>query len=149
ADLFFLSSRLDPLPNVAIDAAMKGLPVICFNGTSGIADIFGGDPSTRECVVPHLDVRAAANVIVGLANNEPKRRRLGDALQKLGRATFDMDRYVRRLGELGTEAVGIMRQRPEDLAIVRADAMFDPDTYLPAEAARKSRNEAIADFLTR
>src|SRR5262249_140472 len=36
ADLFFLSSRLDPLPNVAIDAAMRGLPVICFNGTTGL-----------------------------------------------------------------------------------------------------------------
>jgi glycosyltransferase involved in cell wall biosynthesis len=149
ADLFFLSSRLDPLPNVAIDAAMKGVPVICFNGTSGIADIFAGDPSTRECVVPHLDVRAAANVIVALANDEPKRRRVGDASRNLARATFDMDRYVRRLGELGAEAAGIMRQRAQDLATLRADALFDPETYLPAAATRTTRSEAIADFLTR
>ena len=39
ADAFFLSSRLDPLPNVAIDSALRELPVICFAECSGIADI--------------------------------------------------------------------------------------------------------------
>ena len=149
SDLLFLSSRLDPLPNMAIDAAMQGLPIVCFDGTSGIADIYRADPSTRECVVPHLDVHAAAGVIVALASDEARRRRLGDAFRKIARATFDMDRYVRRLEELGSEAVAIMRQRAEDLATVQADPMFDPDTYLPADAARTSRSEAIADFLTR
>jgi glycosyltransferase involved in cell wall biosynthesis len=149
SDLFFLSSRLDPLPNSAIDAALQGLPIICFDGTSGIADIFGADPSTREGVVPHLNVQAAADLIVTLAGDEAKRRRLGDAARNVGRAAFDMDCYVRRLGELGSEAVAIMRRRAEDLATVRADAMFDPDTYRPAGAVRSSRSEAITDFLAR
>src|SRR5207344_345919 len=30
ADLLLLTSRLDPLPNVAIDAMTHGLPVVCF-----------------------------------------------------------------------------------------------------------------------
>ena len=38
ADLLLLSSRLDPLPNVAIDALSLGLPVLCFEKTTGIAD---------------------------------------------------------------------------------------------------------------
>src|SRR5262249_35302057 len=43
ADLLFLASRLDPLPNVAIDAAMRGLPIVCFEGASGIAEILQRD----------------------------------------------------------------------------------------------------------
>jgi glycosyltransferase involved in cell wall biosynthesis len=149
SDVFFLSSRLDPLPNVAIDATMQGLPVICFDRTTGVADIFAADPATRECVVSYLDVQAAADLIIQLASDETKRRRVGEAFRRVGRATFDMDRYVRRLGELGAEAAGMMRQRAQDLATLRADAMFDPDTYLPAAATRTTRSEAIADFLTR
>ena len=30
ADALFLSSRLDPLPNITIDAAFRGIPVVCF-----------------------------------------------------------------------------------------------------------------------
>ena len=47
ADAFFLSSRLDPLPNVAIDSALRGLPVVCFEDCSGIADILATDPVAR------------------------------------------------------------------------------------------------------
>jgi glycosyltransferase involved in cell wall biosynthesis len=149
SDLFFLSSRLDPLPNVAIDATMHGLPVICFDGTSGIADILSAHPATRECVVPHLDVQAAARTIVTLANNDLKRQQLGEAFRELGRATFDMDGYVRRLGEVGSKAVGIIRQREQDLATLRDDSTFDAGLYLPYDAAPATRTEAIVDFLTR
>jgi glycosyltransferase involved in cell wall biosynthesis len=38
ADVFFLSSRLDPLPNVTIDAALRAIPVVCFEGATGTAD---------------------------------------------------------------------------------------------------------------
>ena len=38
ADLLLLPSRLDPLPNVAIDALIAGIPVVCFDRTTGIAD---------------------------------------------------------------------------------------------------------------
>ena len=39
ADILLLSSRLDPLPNVAIDAMLHSKPVLSFEKTSGISDI--------------------------------------------------------------------------------------------------------------
>jgi glycosyltransferase involved in cell wall biosynthesis len=39
ADLFFMSSLLDPFPNVAIDALVRGIPVLCFEGCTGIAEL--------------------------------------------------------------------------------------------------------------
>jgi glycosyltransferase involved in cell wall biosynthesis len=149
ADFFFLSSRLDPLPNVTIDAALHGLPVICFERASGMAELLGADATTRQCVVPHLDVQAAARVIAELADDEGKRLQVADAFRRIGQATFDMDRYVSRLDALGHEAGRTMRQRAEDFATLRDDPLFDADLFLPFDATPTSRTEAIIDFLAR
>jgi glycosyltransferase involved in cell wall biosynthesis len=149
SDLFLLSSRLDPLPNVAIDAMLERVPVVCFEGTTGIAEILRANPRTRDCVVPHLDVQAAAKIIIDLAKDEPRRLRLADACQDHGRTAFDMDRYVSQLRKLGTDAVKIMSQRSEDLVTLRDDPLFDSATYLPLDAPRQTRSEAITDFIVR
>lgn len=39
ADVFVVPSRMDPLPNVAIDAAARLTPVIAFAGATGLSDI--------------------------------------------------------------------------------------------------------------
>ena len=39
ADLLLLPSRLDPLPNVALEALSFGLPVVSFAGRTGLSDI--------------------------------------------------------------------------------------------------------------
>ena len=67
---FYLSSRLDPMPNVAIDAAFHGLPIVCFENASGIASLLKRDPQLKDCVVPYLDTHSAARAIVDLANDE-------------------------------------------------------------------------------
>jgi glycosyltransferase involved in cell wall biosynthesis len=149
ADVFFLSSRLDPLPNVAIEAAMHGIPVICFEHSTGIADLFADEPATSECVVPYLDVPAAARVITQIVDDKGAYSRIGEATRRLASATFDMDRYVSRLDELGLDAVRIMRQRAQDFATVRDDPMFDKRVYLPLDWPAATREEAIIGFLAR
>ena len=69
SDLFFLSSRLDPLPNVAIDSAFEGCPVLCFDQASGMAEYLKADDQLSELVVPYLDATAAAEEIVRLAED--------------------------------------------------------------------------------
>lgn len=39
ADVFLVTSRLDPLPNVALDAAGRDVPVIAFAGATGLRDV--------------------------------------------------------------------------------------------------------------
>ena len=148
-DLFFLSSRLDPMPNVTIDAALRGIPVVCFAGASGMADLLAGNDSTRPCVVPHLDVQAAARVIADLADDQHKRQEIARALRAIGQATFDMERYVGQLDQLGQAAVRKFDQRTQDAAAINDDPMFDPDMYCQFDAEPTTRREAIADFVTR
>ena len=53
ADIFLLSSRLDPFPNVAIDAMLAGLPVVCFeNGLrSGRDAVKSCRPQAFGCAI--------------------------------------------------------------------------------------------------
>ncbi len=85
ADLFLLSSRLDPLPNVAIDAALRGIPVVCFEGATGIADLLAqghsdqpmrGAPSRRDAaatVIARLVATIAERIEIGRAVQAPRR----------------------------------------------------------------------------
>ncbi len=62
ADVFFLSSRLDPFPNVALDALAKKIPVVCFEGGTGVADLATFYPRAVKAV-PFGDVASAAAAI--------------------------------------------------------------------------------------
>jgi glycosyltransferase involved in cell wall biosynthesis len=72
--IFLLSSREDPSPLVALEAADAGLPVVCFDKAGDIPLVLG-----NECgvVVPSEDVGAAATAIVTLARNLAMREQLG------------------------------------------------------------------------
>ena len=148
ADVFYLASRLDPLPNVTIDAAIRGLPIICFDGATGIAEILQRDATAGVTVVPYLDAEAAARQIIAFAEDEDIRRRIGEATRALAQATFDMDRYVARIDEIGAEAIETMRQRRSDFETIRDDRSFDSMISLSAEKQGLSLDAAISHFLT-
>jgi glycosyltransferase involved in cell wall biosynthesis/2-polyprenyl-3-methyl-5-hydroxy-6-metoxy-1,4-benzoquinol methylase len=100
-DAFFMCSRLDPQPNVAIEAMARGIPVVCFERASGSAEIIGSDTNTSHLVVPYLDVGEAAEVICSLVSDRALLRRTGDAVARLAKATYDMDAYIEFLRNLG------------------------------------------------
>ena len=74
--IFLLSSREDPFPLVALEAANAGLPVICFAGAGDIPCFVG-----KECgaVAPYEDVHAATEAIQRLADDAKLRRTQGAA----------------------------------------------------------------------
>lgn len=149
ADILFVSSRLDPLPNVALDAALRGMPIVCFDETGGVPELLKTDESTAFGVAPHLDVDAAASAIAKLADDDALRERLGSATLQLGRRTFDMDAYVDSLEKLGHEAARVMRQGAEDFETISTDPMFDMWHFLDYESPVWARDEAIRLFLAR
>ena len=65
ADVFFLSSRLDPFPNVAIDAVKKQVPVVVFEKATGFTDFVEAHPTVGK-IVPYLDAELAAEAILKL-----------------------------------------------------------------------------------
>ena len=147
ADAMFLSSRLDPLPNVAIDAAMRGMPVVCFEGASGFAELLRQHPITSRMVVPYLDATAAAKVIIEIAEDQSFREQVSDVTRRLAEAKFDMERYVERLDEIGRAAGRLMEPRKEAFSIIRGDSLFDEAIYSPRASLYSDRDEAIRNFV--
>ena len=147
ADVFYLSSRLDPLPNVTIDAALRGLPIVCFEGASGMAEVLGANAAAGTTVVPHLDADAAARLILKLAEDKRLREQIGNATRAVAEAAFDMDCYVREIDKIGERAVESIRQRRADFETIIADPLFDAEFSRLARSSPMTREAAVGLFL--
>ena len=119
ADALFLSSRLDPLPNVAIEAALNGIPVVCFRSGTGLAEFLETDPDTARLVVPYMDLHAAADVLIGLIDDNTAYCRASEAIERVSRNAFDFDRYAQSLEEAGNV---LADRAPAELARRATDA---------------------------
>jgi glycosyltransferase involved in cell wall biosynthesis len=147
ANIFFLSSRLDPLPNVAIDSALRGLPVVCFDQTGGIAELLSKHDETRGLVVPHLDWEAAAKVICSVATDPAKLDRFSVAIAGIARQHFNMENYVNQIDELGTSARRSLEQMTEDQKTILQHKAFNQGLYFGRDSGAWSADAGIWKYL--
>lgn len=147
ADVLFLSSRLDPLPNVAIDAVFQQLPVICFDNTTGIADFLKENGFGESCVIPYLDVELAAQRLVTLIENPDQRKQLGREIQEVGKKLFDMSLYVDSLERLASNCVVVPETEKSDCVLIEEDGALNFDYYSPPAWSVLSLKEAVRVFV--
>jgi len=102
SDVFILSSRLDPLPNVTIDAISAGLPVLCFDNTSGIAEILKDAGLERECVSPYMDSADMAEKIVNLSLNRGQLADLKTRSLGCAKSHLEFDGYAGKIEKILT-----------------------------------------------
>ncbi|MFC3110338.1 rhamnan synthesis F family protein [Undibacterium arcticum] len=135
ADLFLLSSRLDPLPNVAIDAMAHGVPVLCFNKTTGIADFLIESGLRNHCVAEYLDSADMAEKIVALAA-QVLRESVADRCREASIAYFSMKEYIARLEVLAQGACDRTRQEKADTQVILGSGLFRRDFSPPRRQAQ-------------
>jgi glycosyltransferase involved in cell wall biosynthesis len=148
ADLVVLTSRLDPMPNTSIEALSLGVPVVCFDRASGIAEILSADEDTRTLVVPYLDTAAMARVVLDLHATPDQRETLSQAARRVASARFDMTRYVETLDGLGRETRDTIKAMEHDRAVISATTVFDPAFYRPV-GEPLNNDEALKAYLLR
>ena len=72
-----MTSRLDPLPNVAIDAMHAGTPMLCFEKACGLADYLEKDEVLKQNLVSqYLDINNMSEKAIHLINNDREYRKL-------------------------------------------------------------------------
>ncbi|MDH1381235.1 glycosyltransferase [Comamonas aquatica] len=147
ADLLLLTSRLDPLPNVAIDALSQGLPVMCFDKTTGIADILVEGGLQEDCVVEYLDTQAMADKVLRLAADTPRYRDVAARCKQLAAATFDMERYVRELESLVEVVSKQAEQEARDVADILKSNVLDKDYCSPLHHRDETLTEAARRYV--
>ena len=124
ADVFYLPSRLDPFPNVALDAIVEGIPLVCFQGATGIAEVADHLPES-VFPVPYHDVPAAAETIAGLARDARERRRSLAGRRRDLEAAFSIDDYADTLFAIG-RAVRVKHDALlSEAEQLQADGVFD------------------------
>jgi glycosyltransferase involved in cell wall biosynthesis len=147
ANIMFLASRLDPLPNVAIDSALRGLPIVCFDQASGIAEILSEYDETRDLIVPHFDCVAAAQLICSLATDAARLGKLSAVVAEVGRQRFDMKNYIRKIDELGLRSRHSLDQMQEDLKTIRRNEAFNFDLNLGYESGSMNADQGVLKYL--
>jgi glycosyltransferase involved in cell wall biosynthesis len=125
ADLFLLTSRLDPFPNVAVDALNADCGIGLFEEASGIAD-FLWEHSARAVHGKYGDPRDLAQK---LADN------LDDLLMRDGKNSrickqnLDFDQYVDTICVLMIEASDRRREIHTAACSEKFNSYFDSDFY--------------------
>ena len=126
-DLFVVSSRLDPLPNVAIDAMLAGKPVLCFERACGIAELLRHHPDLHNtCVAPYFDCYRLAEKAMALLRDPQQREATGKRLRLLAEEWFRMPHYVRQLVGLGQASQAALHQEETDINTILASNSIDP-----------------------
>nr|VFJ67834.1 MAG: Glycosyl transferases group 1 [Candidatus Kentron sp. FW] len=147
SDILFLSSRLDPLPNGAIDAMHFELPVICFDRTTGIAEALMNSGLGENCVAPYLDIEGAAQRIVRLIDDRDTRLRIGRKTKVLGTEIFDMATYVVSLEELAESTRVAQEQERRDCRIIKEAKAIRMDFFSHPDYPRMSYAQIARGFV--
>jgi len=80
-DVFALTSREDPFPLVALEAAALNKPILCFNDAGGMPEII--ENRKNGIIVPYADVKQMAEQIIQLMDDNALKTEMGKNAGKL------------------------------------------------------------------
>ena len=147
ADIFLLSSRLDPFPNVAIEAMSNGLPVMCFEKTTGIADFLIQNGLGAHCVASYLDTFGLSEKLLALVRSAALRKEVGDQCQTAALLSFQMQNYVLRLETLAVSAQKKINQERIDGEEILKSEMYLKKFSLPPDMQKISIVSAVRHYI--
>nr|WP_242452781.1 rhamnan synthesis F family protein [Prosthecochloris ethylica] len=146
ADAFLLASRLDPLPNVAIDAMLSGVPMVVFDKASGIPEILCAAGLEEDCVAEYLDTSRMADKLLHVTGKD--RDRISAHMQAHARLTFDFAAYAEQIEHQAMETTRQFRARPQAEALIAKDPGFTPGFMYPvSRQPDKDRTRAARVYL--
>jgi glycosyltransferase involved in cell wall biosynthesis len=112
-DLVAQASRSEGLPNVLLEAAAAGCPIVATDAGGSREIVVDG---RTGLLVPTGDVEALAEAL-GRAIDDPElRRRIGVAARAHVAGSFGMDRFAREYGDLYEELAAARDLRRGDAA---------------------------------
>lgn len=125
ADIFCLTSRMDPFPNVAIDAMEANLPIACFENASGTEEFiqkYNADHLTAE----YLDTYGLANQIIQHFKKDQKKKAINAELVKT-KLSFKI--YMDSIKKIIDQASNTTRATQASVCKILDNKMIDASFY--------------------
>jgi len=91
ADVFLLTSRMDPFPCVTLEAMACGLPVVGFDNATGSTEVIAGNDHT---VFPYLNIEKISDGLIHLLNDAALRNEIGAKNYEIVEKDFAFETYV-------------------------------------------------------
>jgi glycosyltransferase involved in cell wall biosynthesis len=97
--VFCLTSRLDPLPNVALDAIAEGKPISYFDQASGLSELFDGFSALKSGEVPYLDVTQMADNVAEFLrmSKDEKFSKTSEEIKRFAVERLSFEQYASKL----------------------------------------------------
>jgi len=126
SDVFFLPSRLDPFPNVALDAFRAGRAVVCFDRATGVADALRNGPGRKAAAgaaVAYCNVTEAAEALVRQFKPAEVKRAAGNAA--LAKRVFGFGGYIAVIAEQLAAATALRQEAVRATQAILKSGLFD------------------------
>ena len=151
ADAFAFTSRLAPLAIAAVNAVAAGVPVLCFEQASSLAEhLLDAGEAAASLVVPYGDVGALVARLQRLASDSEFRTAAHDAMTEAGRSWSGMERYVLELIRLGKEAAEDAMAIDRDYRAIQAsEPVFKAAVYQGTWPADSYPQDPLHSYLLR
>ncbi|MEO2267257.1 rhamnan synthesis F family protein [Pseudoalteromonas sp. YIC-656] len=139
ADVFCMTSRLDPFPNVVIDALDADVHVACFEQSTGCAQ-FLKDHDANATIADYLNIEAYAQGVGAYLNTG---NRWEGKNKEIVTNHLNFERYTEVAIEQLMSAMEFRKRVSQCIALIKEDNTFDAAFYDPA----LTPEEAIKEYV--
>ena len=147
ADGLILASRLDPLPNVAIDMIANSKAVFCFDKTTGFAEIMQAN-GFENCVAEYFSATDMADKIAHTLPSKAAAQQLGSAQHARMNHLFNMEAYVETIDSLALSVKDDEASLRRDIVTIAASGLFQRDFYQSTRSGLTDA-EVIEEYVSR
>ena len=134
---------------MATDALTSGLPVLCFEKTTGIANFLSENGLGEQCVAKYLDTRDLARKVRALADDDELRAKVSKRSRAAAESAFDMNAYVSKIEAIAVQAMGDEPRVREEVESILVSGKFRSDFFRHAGVEKLAEEKIIEDYLLR
>ena len=121
ADVFCLTSRMDPFPNVVIDALEANLPIACFRDASGSVEFL--EENNAECIIAdYLDTHQLGEKIYQYLENNKIKKEIN---KQIVAKKLDFNSYINYIEEKINEAKVEQKEILKKFDLISKSDFFD------------------------
>jgi glycosyltransferase involved in cell wall biosynthesis len=104
SNILVIPSRLDPMPNVSLDAISLGLPLVCYDKTTGLSNILKSEGLGDYCVVDYMNTQSMADKIIKIIGNDDVINKISSKFEEINKKYFDFDKYIAKVNQIAIKA---------------------------------------------